>query len=243
MKGTRVKIIKGLIGLNERFVFEKRLRRSLRGLLGKPAKLVLDVGANKGQTIEFFLRMDPSCVIHAFEPNKKLIEGLRAKYGANKNIHLHEMGVSDYRGEKTFNENLLDYTSTFEELNMDSDYLQKKSKVLGVDPSDIVTARYQVQTTTLSEFIQAYVTDTIDVIKIDVEGHEHACLNGLFAGGSNVPVRFLQLESHNDDMYANKTSPEQINDLLVANGFELKAKVKHGFGDLDELIYANTKLT
>lgn len=238
---TRVKLIKGIIEFSERHVFERRLRKLYNRLLAGPPTTVIDVGANNGQTIEFFLRMAPNCTVHAFEPNKKLYDHLCTTYKANPNMYLYDLGVSDSKGERTFNENLLDYTSTFEDLNMDSAYLQKKSKVLGVDPSDIVTARYTVRTTTLADHISEHVPGTIDVIKIDVEGHEFACLQGLFNNGRAFPIRYLQLENHNDDMYANKTSFADIDALLKANGFTLEATVKHGFGDLDELIYRNTK--
>jgi len=237
-KQTRVHIVKGLIALNERYVFERRLRSWYNEHLGRPTT-ILDVGANNGQTIEFFLRIDPECRVYAFEPNRKLFARLSERYAGNTNIHLFALGVSDIVGERTFNENLLDYTSTFEELNMDSAYLQKKSKVLGVEPSQIVTDRYAVKTTTLSAFIPEQVKGTIDVLKIDVEGHEFACLKGLFMGARSFPIRFIQLENHNDDMYQNKTSFQDIDRLLQTNGFVLKAKVAHGFGDLDELIYAN----
>ncbi|MEZ4739722.1 MAG: FkbM family methyltransferase [Flavobacteriales bacterium] len=235
---TRVKFIKGIIEFSERHVFERRLQLYNRLLAGPPTT-VIDVGANNGQTIEFFLRMAPNCTVLAFEPNKKLYDHLCATYKANPNIHLYDLGVSDSKGERTFNEDLLDYTSTFEDLNMDSATC-KEIEGVGRGITDIVTARYTVHTT-MADHISEHVQGTIDVIKIDVEGHEFACLQGLFNSGRAFPIRYLQLENHNDDMYANKTSFADIDALLKANGFTLVATVKHGFGDLDELIYGNTK--
>lgn len=233
----RVRLVKGLIELNERYVFERRIARAYRNLLGSPPCQVIDVGANNGQTIEFFLRMSPDCVVHALEPNRRLFEGLQARYGGRPNIRLHEVGASDSNGERTFNENILDYTSTFEEVDLGSDYLQKKSRVLGVAPDKLVTARYPVRTVALSSFIAEHVQGAVDVIKIDVEGHEHACLVGLLNGTVPVPVNFIQLEHHKDDMYANKAGMAEMDALLKAHGYILKATIPHGFGELDEVIY------
>jgi hypothetical protein len=48
-------------------------------------------------------------------------------------IKIHNLGVSNINGELTFHENILDETSTFEELNFASKYLEKKAKILGVN--------------------------------------------------------------------------------------------------------------
>jgi hypothetical protein len=86
-----------------------------------------------------------------------------------------------------------------------------------------------------------------DVLKIDVEGHELQSLQGLFnnsidIGSKTIPVRFIQIESHNDDMYVNRNQQQQIDKLLAENNFEAAAKIKHGFGDFYEIIYENKSL-
>ena len=40
---------------------------------------------------------------------------------------------------------------------------------------------------------------------------------------------------HNDDMYLNAPSFENIAALLTEKGYTLEAKIKHGFGDFDEI--------
>jgi hypothetical protein len=77
----------------------------------------------------------------------------------------------------------------------------------------------------------------IDVLKIDTEGHELACLHGLFSEPLHHPIEFIQLEVHNDDMYLNSHSFEEITEILEANGYGLAGKIKHGFGDFYDAVF------
>lgn len=76
-----------------------------------------------------------------------------------------------------------------------------------------------------------------------VEGHEYQCLLGLFNNAiiaSNI--KFIQLESHTDDMYLNKKEDNEIKYLLNENGFKECKKIKHGFGGIYEIIYKNVTM-
>ena len=238
LSGVRIGLIKRLIDLNEKIFFERRLRKFFRRQ-GRIAT-VIDVGANKGQSIDFFLKLNPQCVIYAIEPNPDLFAGLTKKYRNNPNIKLFNIGVSDKSGEKLFFENVFDYTSSFEELNMESKYLEKKARVLGVQKENNVKKSYFVNVITLSLFIKENnLPPVIDVVKIDTEGHEYFCLTGLFSEKVAPLIKFIQLENHNDDMYANRIKFTQINEMLNQHHFFECEKIRHGFGDFDEVVYAS----
>lgn len=232
----RVELVKSFIDLNEHFFFEKKMKAFYKSI--DMPHVVIDVGANKGQSIDFFLKINPECKIFAIEPNRVLFNLLIKKYSGNKNIKLFNFGISDVEGEKLFNENVLDYTSTFETLNVNSEYLKKKTRILGVTTGNIITKSYNVKTLTLSKFIQENLHGkTIDVLKIDTEGHEYHCLTGLFNEPSSSVIKYIQMENHNDDMYENSISFIEINRLLNINKYCECAKIKHGFGDFDEVVY------
>lgn len=238
LSNLRIKLIKKVVDINEKLFFERKIRKFYRST--GPVNTVIDVGANKGQSIDFFLGLNPNCIIYAVEPNPELFALLKKKYGNNGNIRLFNVGISDKEGEKIFFENVFDYTSSFEELNMDSEYLKKKASMLGVRKEDIVKKSYPVSTRTLSQLIiEEKIAGPVDVLKIDTEGHEYHCLQGLFKGKIASIVRFIQLENHNDDMYANRVGFGEISTLLKNNHFSESARIPHGFGDFDEVIFAS----
>jgi FkbM family methyltransferase len=233
----RTKIIQSLIHINEAIFFYPKLKNFYKENLKGAYVTILDVGANKGQSIDFFLGINPNAKITAFEPNKKLFHFLGEKYKNNPSVTLNNLGVSNFNGELEFNENILDETSTFESLNLDSKYLEKKAKVLGVTKEAIIVDKYKVSVITLSEFLKSKETISFDVLKIDVEGHELQVLEGLFSNGNQFNIRLIQLESHNDDMYLSNSKHDDIDQLLNINGYFEIAKIKHGFGDFAEIIY------
>ena len=242
LNSLRITLIQNLIELNERFIFYRRLRRYYESVMGKSIQTVIDVGSNRGQTIDFFLGINPKAKVFGFEPNGRLFKQLESKYASNPNIKIFNKGISDEVGEKQFHENVLDFTSSFEDLNMESAYLKRKSTVLGVEPQNIIKQHYAVQVTTLGTFIPEHIHTTIDVLKIDTEGHEYPCLVGLFQQPLAQKIHYIQLEQHNDDMYAHKITFADIQKLLESNGFKPHATIKHGFGNLDEVIFKNVAI-
>lgn len=240
LSSIRINLTKFLIDLNEKLIFEKRLQKYYKNNFNTDINLIIDVGSNKGQTIDFFLQINPQCIIYGFEPNVSLYQKLTKKYKYNSNIKIFNLGISEISGKKLFFENIFDYTSSFEELNHDSKYLKRKANILGVSSQELIKTSYQVDTTTLSDFINNYIQQPIDILKIDTEGHEFSCLKGLFKTTLNKPIKYIQLENHNDDMYANKISFSKIKDLLEGHGFYQDKTVRHGFGDLDEIIFKST---
>ena len=115
--------------------------------------VIVDVGANEGQTINFFHRLNKKNFLYSFEPNPTLFKILKKKYKNNKNVKLFQKGVSDLSTTRTFYENILHESSTFEKLNMSSKYLKKKSIILGVKPSEIISTSYPVKVINLNEFL------------------------------------------------------------------------------------------
>jgi len=223
----------------ENIFLRRKILKHYRKHFNKKINLVIDVGAHSGQSIEFFLNLNSNCKIYSFEPNPRLYEKLAIKYSRNPNIHLFQLGISDKIGQKIFHENILDTTSTFEKLNVSSKWLLKKLKILGTKPHNIVTDSYPVEVTTLSYVIDQIIKcdETIDILKIDTEGHEYSCLVGLFDNHYHYDIEYIQIENHLDDMYLNRNPYEDIVEVLDNNGFETCLTVKHVFVNFDEVIF------
>jgi FkbM family methyltransferase len=232
---SRIKLITYLIELNEAILFYPKLKRFYQKVL--PANpIIFDVGANKGQSADFFLSLRPTAHITSFEPNPNLFQQLKQKYHGVNNITLVNKGASNAKQVLTFYINKLDLTSSFEPLNLDSKYLAKKAQVMGVKPSEIISEVLEIEAISLNDYIQAQAIEHIDLLKIDTEGHELKCLQGLFPI-TNCQIDRIQIENHQDDMYQALDSFDTIQALLVANGYQVEMTIKHGFGDFYEMIF------
>jgi len=232
---SRIKLITYLIELNEAILFYPKLKRFYKKVL-PTNPTIFDVGANKGQSADFFLSIRPSARITSFEPNPNLFQFLKQKYQGVKNMTLVNKGASNAKQVLTFYINKLDLTSSFEPLNLDSKYLAKKAQVMGVKPSEIISEVLEIEAISLSDYIQEQAIEHIDLLKIDTEGHELKCLKGLFPL-SSCQIARIQIENHQDDMYQTLDSFDSIQALLVANGYQVEMTIKHGFGNFYEMIF------
>lgn len=232
----RIFFIKKIIDLNEKFYFENKIQKFYKK--NSTCNLVIDVGANKGQSIDLFLKINPNAIIHAFEPNDDLFDLLTQKYKNNKNIFLYKFGISKTNGIKVFHQNIFDYTSSFENVNEHSKEVIKKAKILGVKPDELISKSYEVKTIRLIDFINEKKIDNIDVLKIDTEGHEYECLEGLFDNNelNNHFIKYIQIEKLNNDMYE---SSKDSCKLLEENNFMKFKSFHHGFGNFDDIVFVN----
>lgn len=239
----RIEIIQKIIDINEKLIFYPKLKHFYIKIFNNEKNInIIDVGSNKGQSIDFFLKINKNATIFGFEPNKKLYSKLIFKYASFQNVFIENKGISNIEGKLVFNENVMDETSSFEELNFDSEYLKKKANILGVKVEEIILDSYKVDVTTLKQFIDSKPEYFFDVLKIDVEGHEFQALSGIFNNDNKtIKIKFIQIESHHDDMYKSVKNHNEINNLLNANGFKEIHRIKHGFGNFYEIIYKNNK--
>ena len=235
----RISLVSLLTSIIDSLTFYPKLKKAILLNLSHAPRVVLDVGGNKGQSISFFLKLDKNTKIFSFEPTRSLYEYLLAKYDSFPNITISNKGISSFSGKKRFYENYMDLTSSFEKINYESNYLKFKTKILGIDLKKIIKKEYDVDVITLSSYINKNISSNIDLIKLDVEGHEYECLKGLFNAPLDLNIHLIQLEYHNDDMYQNSISFYKLDNLLQKNNFKLIGSFKHAFGDFEDLLYKN----
>ena len=130
-----------------------------------------------------------------FEPNKKLYRDLVKKFNNNPSVKIENLGVSSKNGQLAFHENIFHATSTFEEINFNSSYVKTKAAILGCSPKEMFTNTYDVSVISTHEYFEINNISYVDLIKIDVEGHEYDCLLGLFKCDKRVAKR-IQIEYH-----------------------------------------------
>lgn len=132
--------------------------------------VVLDVGANEGQTIDAYRRvLDASAQIHAFEPTPELFEGLERRYAADRAVSVHRLAVSDRSGTASFNVMGMSLLNSLLEMVPDDATYRTGATV---------ASRVEVATTSLDDFCAARGIEHVTLLKLDIQGAEIKALRG-----------------------------------------------------------------
>lgn len=132
--------------------------------------VVLDVGANVGDWAKVVLQRRPDAIIHCFEIVPAIASVLRDAMAAHPTANVHEMGLSSAAREvDVWWDRTLGTTNSITPLQrvglfVDSEVVSVRSKV---ETGDAVATRLGLP--------------RIDLLKIDVEGHEYDVLSGFRA--------------------------------------------------------------
>jgi FkbM family methyltransferase len=151
--------------------------------MSKGAKTILDVGANAGIYSLAALAVQPDADVYAFEPTPEIAKRLHetASLNALDRLHVQQVAVSTrggtatlrrFRGELGNNEGM---------------------NFISQDPCE--SDEEKVETVSLDQFCRERSIDKIDLLKLDVQGHEFAALRGaerLIRAGS-ISTIFMEL--------------------------------------------------
>jgi len=213
-------------GYFERWV-DEFLSRSL-----KPGHVALDVGANSGcHTLVMASAVGQTGRVLAFEPNPRMFDRLQANVKLNRFDHVatFPMAVSDAPGQlKLFIPALADYN-------------QGLGSVHRANLEDICD-EVAVETATLDEIVQANQLLRLDLIKIDVEGHELQ----VFKGAQQTLKKFkpILVFEFSERQWRNAgVTPQAVEDFLTDLGYELfvmrrgvTTSIRHGVAQECDLL-------
>lgn len=157
--------------------------RLLAGHVLPRCKTVFDVGANVGDWTRLALDINPDLRVHSFEPTPAIYERLTQR-GLPDSVTLVPMGLSHTPGEHSIVVPKRDcgMTSLHGRPSLDDCALADE------------TESAIVRLTTADAYIQEAGLDRIDLMKIDVEGHELSVLRGAERSLAAGRIGLIQLE-------------------------------------------------
>jgi 2-O-methyltransferase len=150
----------------------------IRTLLGRDDPVVLEIGANVGDTTLEILRVMPNAKIFAFEPDPRAIEIFKASV-SSENVHLIECAVGDRNGTTSFHQST--GKGRFKDWNA-SGSIRKPKTHLEIWPEVKFETDITVPIIRLDDWANELNIDRIDFIWTDAQGAE----SDIVAGGLNT---------------------------------------------------------
>tara|TARA_B100000965_G_scaffold358545_1_gene337990 strand:- start:134 stop:853 length:720 start_codon:yes stop_codon:yes gene_type:complete len=203
--------------------------------------ILYDVGSHYGETVKLFLNNFKIKELHCFEASSLnfeiLIKNIK-RLNIKINHELNNFGLGSINEDTFINQTKESSSSTINNLNFNSNYLQKKLKVLNVKNIDKFYQKLPVKIVTLDNYILEKKQKNIDILKIDTEGYEFNVIKGLQA--NHKIIKFIYFEHHYDDMIKKNYTFKDINLILKKFGFQKVFKSKMIFRKSFEYIYKNS---
>ena len=225
------------------FFHKKKMMSFLRKNKLFNFKIVFDVGAHKGETIELYLNHFNIEKIYSFEPSYFSFNYLKAKIDRIKNrkvkteIIIENIALGAENKDikiKHMNESS---SSTIKELNKDSKYYKKKRKFLFNLKNKDLFNEISAKQKNLDEYMSKKKIQKLDFLKIDTEGYEFEVLSGAKKNINNINL--ILFEHHYHDMIKKNYKFSDIHGLLNKNNFKQIYKAKMPFRKTFEYIYKN----
>ncbi|MEY2506098.1 MAG: hypothetical protein QOH01_427 [Verrucomicrobiota bacterium] len=197
-----------------RSLFDRQYRRAFRNLRHLPAldyRRVIDAGANRGAFTDAFLRLHQPKRIVLVEAIPELTMTLDEKYSGDPRITVVAAALSDRNGEAAFEINRSQASSSL--LSIDP----RNSKWFGRDLS--VASSITVPTMTLPELMGRQGLDSVDLLKLDLQGAERLVLTG---GAEALDrVRVIYTEVFFERLYDGAWLFWEMNEFLSRRNFKL----------------------
>lgn len=162
-------------------------------------RVLFDIGANVGQTVERFLEYYPDAQVHAFEPVPKTFAQLDAKFGQHPQVHCRNFALSSEAGQRTIYTYQYDVISSLE------------------GSTDDGGSGQEITLNTLDNYVAENNISHIDLLKTDTEGHDISVLEGGRQTLDSDKIHFILSEVRLGNAPATRNpycSPTPLPDLL-----------------------------
>jgi FkbM family methyltransferase len=159
--------------------------------------VVVDVGANLGQSIRAFRSEFPRATIHSFEPSPRVFQDeLLPRYGGKANVHLWNVAVGALGGDRVLLENSSSTMTSF---------LPPGNACWGS-----IVGTTDVPVTTLDAFAASASLDFVHVLKTDTQGFDLEVLRGAETLLANGKIGIIQTEVNLADLYEGQATFDSL---------------------------------
>lgn len=183
--------------------------------------LIFDVGANKGQSIEKYIKIFNQPKIHSFEPVKSEFNYMYEKFKNNKKIFLNNYALGDKNCKKKFNITAITGNSSFNQIRPGTKWLKLRSKQSGTSSKAYIKSIQNVDIKKLDDYVQINKINKIDLLKIDTQGYEDKVLKGSQKTLKDNKVKVILTEIMFDKIYNKYFSFSDIEKFIIPHNFRM----------------------
>lgn len=209
---------------------------------------IIDVGANKGQSIKRFKKIFPMCTIHSFEPNFLEYKNIKEKFKSDKSININNFALGEKEEIKSFNITAKSGNSSFNKINFNTKWLKKRAKQFGVSEKEYTKSVVDVNVVTLDNYCKNQNISQIDILKIDTQGYEDKVLEGSQKILEKNILSIIEMEIILDNIYDKYLTFSDVEKYLLKNKFRLSGitaannNIFEGLVFFVDVMYFNTKI-
>ena len=223
------------------YSYQKKWIKFLKKNKYNDFKILVDIGAHKGESIKLFSKNFIIKKIISFEASPINFEFLKKKIDENKQeynnteIVLENIALGAENKIIEFNQFNESSSSTIKDINKESKYYKRKFRLINFLNNKKTFQKIKIKVLKLKDYIEKNNIKKIDFIKIDTEGYEFEILLGLENKIKLVDI--IMFEHHYDNMIKKGYTFENINKLLIKNNFNKIYKSRMPFRKTFEYIY------
>jgi FkbM family methyltransferase len=181
--------------------------RDMKTLVTSDKPIILDVGANIGQSIGFFRKWFDNSTLHSFEPGSSTFSILKQNTKHLRDVYINNIALGQKRETKILIEH--------EESQMSS-FLEPGKHCWGR-----ISGETLVQVDTLDEYCRRKGISKIDILKTDTQGYDLEVIKGGSQLLTENRIHLIFIEIGFLEIYKDGPSLDTIYQFLVANHFKL----------------------
>lgn len=194
-----------------------QLIQTVRSLIWRNEEImIIDAGANRGQSVKAYRAAFPRATIHAFEPSPRVFnDQLLPEYGHTANVRLWNIALGCQCGTQTLLENSSSVMTSF---------LTPGEACWGS-----IVQRTEVAMTTLDSFTSNNDIEFIHILKIDTQGFDLEVLKGATRLLNEARIGMIAIEINFASLYEGQPELDSIYRHLRDQDFALAGLYKIRF--------------
>lgn len=215
-------MLSNLIKILDFYIINIHNKRIINQLDITKFQTVIDIGSHKAEFFRSLLKYNIEVTKYiSFEPIKELYLNLFKEFKDNSEFEVFNLALSSVKGFKKINLSPISSTNTFQEINnLKLKYKLKKLLIFFIKEKNKGKELVKVD---LLDNLDLEIKNHIDLVKIDVEGHEIEVLRGSSFFFKKYIPRYIIVEIHKKDNYKNYDAEEVKNFIKKLGYVELKA--------------------